>query len=75
MVDDRSVMEQAHDNQLLVGNLHTLTMSCSCLTSSWLVASLPNYLLLGGVLPRLSNKEEAMPIESLIATLDVEEKA
>jgi hypothetical protein len=39
------------------------------------VASLPNYLLLGGVLPRLSNKEEAMTIESLIATLDVEEKA
>jgi hypothetical protein len=47
------------------GNLHTLTVSC--LTSSWLVASLPNYLL--------KHKKEAMTVESLIATLDVEEKA
>jgi hypothetical protein len=55
MVDDRSIMEQAHEIQLLVGgNLHILTMSC--LTSSWLVASLPNYLLLEGVLSRLSNR-------------------
>jgi hypothetical protein len=53
MVDDRFVVEQAHEIQLLVGNLHTLTVYC--LTSSWLVASLLNYLLLEGILPRLSN--------------------
>jgi hypothetical protein len=32
-------------------NLHTLTVSC--LTSLLLVASLPNFLLLRGILPRL----------------------
>jgi hypothetical protein len=53
MVDDRSVVERAHGISFWSGNLLTLTMSC--LTSSWLGASLPNCLLLREILPWLSN--------------------
>jgi hypothetical protein len=50
MVDDSSIMEQAHEIQLLVGNLRTLIVSY--LTGSWLVALLPNFLHLGSISPR-----------------------
>jgi hypothetical protein len=71
MVDDPSVVKQAHGIQFLVGNL--LTLIVSYLTSSWLVASLPNYRR--NFATALKHKKETMTVDSLIATLDVEEKA
>jgi hypothetical protein len=74
MVDDRSVVEQAHEIQLLVGEL------------SHFDCVLPKKFMVGGIIAKLppnwrnfatalKHKNEAMTIESLIATLDVKEKA
>jgi hypothetical protein len=74
MLDDHSVVEQAHEIQLLVGELAHF----DCV--------LPNKFMVGGIIAKLpptwrnfamaiKHKKEAMTVESLIATLDVEEKA
>jgi hypothetical protein len=73
MVDGRSVMKEAHEIQLLVGELAHF----ECV--------LPNKFVVGGIIAKLpptwrnfattlKHKEEAMTVGSLIATLDVEEK-
>jgi hypothetical protein len=53
MVNDCLSWNRLMKSSFWWGNLHSSIVSC--LTSSWLVASLPNYLLLGGILPWLSN--------------------
>jgi hypothetical protein len=74
MIDDRSVVKQAHEIQLLVGELAHF----NCV--------LPDRFVVGGIIAKLppswrsfattlKHKKEAMTVESLIATLDVEEKA
>jgi hypothetical protein len=74
MVDDHSVVEQAHEIQLLVGEL----VHFNCV--------LPDRFVVGGIIAKLppswrsfattlKHKKEVMTVESLIATLDVEEKA
>jgi hypothetical protein len=73
MVDDRSVVEQNHGIQLLVGELAHSNFV------------LPNKFVVGDNIAKLPptwrslttalKHEEAMTIESLIDTLDVEEKA
>jgi hypothetical protein len=74
MVDDRSVVEQAHEIQLLVGEL--AHFNCVLL----------DRFVVGGIIAKLApswrsfattlkHKKEVMTIESLITTLDVEEKA
>jgi hypothetical protein len=74
MVDDRSIMEQAREMQLLVGELAHF----DCI--------LPDRFMVGGIITKLSpswkyfsmslkHKKETMTVESLIASLDVEEKA
>jgi hypothetical protein len=74
MIDDRSVGEQAHEIQLLVGELAHF----NCV--------LPDRFVVGGIIAKLppswksfamtlKHKKEVMNVESLIATLDVEEKA
>jgi hypothetical protein len=73
MVDDRSVLEQAHEIQLLVGELAHF----DCV--------LPNKFVVGDIIAKLpptwrnfamalKHNKEVMTVESLIATLDVEEK-
>jgi hypothetical protein len=73
-VDDHSVVEQSHEIQLLMGELAHF----DCV--------LPNKFVVGGIIAKLpptwrnfamalKHKKEAMTVESLIATLDVEEKA
>jgi hypothetical protein len=74
MVDDRYVVEQAHEIQLLVGELAHF----DCV--------LPDRFVVGGIIAKLppswkyfstslKHKKETMIVESLIASLDVEEKA
>jgi hypothetical protein len=73
MVDDRSIMEQAHEIQLLVGEL----VHFDCV--------LPDRFMVGGIIAKLPQSwkyfstslkhKETMIVESLIASLDVEEKA
>ena len=74
MVDDRPVVEQAHEIQLLVGELAHFDIV------------LPDKFVVGGIISKLppswrnfatslKHKKEAMTVESLISTLDVEEKA
>jgi hypothetical protein len=74
MVDDRSVVEQAHEIQLLVGELADF----DCV--------LPDKFVVGVIIAKLppswrsfatslKHKKEVMTVESLIASLDVEEKA
>jgi hypothetical protein len=74
MVDDRSVVEQAHEIQFLVGELAHF----NCV--------LPDRFVVGGIIAKLppswrsfattlKHKKEVMIVESLIATLNVEEKA
>jgi hypothetical protein len=74
MVDDRSIMEQAHKIQLLVGEFAHF----DCV--------LPDRFVVGGIIAKLppswkyfsmslKHKKETMTVESLIASLDVEEKA
>jgi hypothetical protein len=74
MVDDRSIMEQAHEIQLLVGELAHF----DCV--------LPDRFMVGGIIAKLppswkyfstslKHKKETMTVESLIASLDVKEKA
>jgi hypothetical protein len=74
MVDDRSIVEQAHEIQLLVGEL----VHFDCV--------LPARFVVGGIIAKLppswkyfsmslKHKKETMTGESLIASLDVEEKA
>jgi hypothetical protein len=74
MVDDRSVVEQAHEIHLLVGE------------SAHFNCVLPNWFVVGGIIVKLppswrsfamtlKHKKEVMTVESLIATLDVEEKS
>jgi hypothetical protein len=73
MVDDRSIMEQAHEIQLLVGELAHF----DCV--------LPDRFMVGGIIAKLppswkyfstslKHKKETMTVESLIASLDVKEK-
>jgi hypothetical protein len=74
MVDDRSIVEQAHEIQLLVGeHAH---FNCA----------LPDRFVVGGIIAKLppcwrslatslKHKRDVMTIENLISTLDVEEKA
>jgi hypothetical protein len=70
MVDDHSVMEQAHEIQLLVGELAHFDYVLP--NKFYIIAKLPptwrNFAT------ALKHKE-AMTVESLIAALDVEEKA
>jgi hypothetical protein len=74
MVDDRSIVEEAHEIQLLVGEL--AHFDCA----------LPNKFVVGGIITKLpptwrnfatalKHKKEAMTVESLIGTLDIEKKA
>jgi hypothetical protein len=74
MVDDRSIMEQAHEIQLLVGELAHF----DCV--------LPDRFMVGGIIAKLppswkyfstslKHKKKTMTVESLIASLDVKEKA
>jgi hypothetical protein len=74
MVQDCFVVEQSHEIQLLVGELAHF----DCV--------LPNKFVVDGIIAKLpptwrnfatalKHKKEAMTVESLIATLDVEEKA
>jgi hypothetical protein len=74
MVDDRSIVEQAHVIQLLVGEL--AHFNCA----------LPDRFVVGGIIVKpppswrrfatsLKHKREVMTVENLISTLDVEEKA
>jgi hypothetical protein len=74
MLDDRAIMEQAHEIQLLVGELAHF----DCV--------LPNRFMVGGIITKLhpsckyfstslKHKKETMTVENLIASLDVEGKA
>jgi hypothetical protein len=74
MVDDRSIVEQAHEIQLLPGEL--AHFNCA----------LPDRFVVGGIIAKLppswrsfatslKHKREVMTIENLISTLDDEEKA
>jgi hypothetical protein len=74
MVEDCFVVEQSHEIQLLVGELAHF----DCV--------LPNKFVVDGIIAKLpptwrnfatalKHKKETMTVESLIATLDVEEKA
>jgi hypothetical protein len=74
MVDDHFVVEQAHEIQLLVGEL------------TYFNCVLTDRFVVGGIIAKLppswrsfattlKHKKDAMTVESLIATLDVEEKA
>jgi hypothetical protein len=74
MVDDRSIVEQAQEIQLLVGEL----VHFDCV--------LPDRFVVGGIIAKLppswkyfpmslKHKKETMTVESLITSLDVEEKA
>jgi hypothetical protein len=73
MVDDRSIVEQAHEIQLLVGEL----VYFGCV--------LPDMFMVGNIISKLplswkyfstslKHKKETMTVESLIASLDVKEK-
>jgi hypothetical protein len=74
MVDDRSIMEHAHEIQLLVGELaHFDRVFPKKFMVGGIIAKLPPTWRNFGT--ALKHKNEAMTIESLIATLDVEEKA
>jgi hypothetical protein len=74
MVDDRSIVEQAHEIQLLAGEL--AHFNCA----------LPDMFVVGSIIAKLppswrsfatslKHKGEVMTVENLISTLDVEEKA
>jgi hypothetical protein len=74
MVDDRSIMEQVHEIQLLVEELAHF----DCV--------LPDRFMVGGIIAKLppswkyfsmslKHKKETMTVESLITSLDVEKKA
>jgi hypothetical protein len=74
MVDDRSVVEQAHEIQLLVGEL------------AYFNCVLTDRFVVGGIIAKLppswrsfattlKHKKDVMTVESLIAILDVEENA
>jgi hypothetical protein len=73
MVDDRSIMEQAHEIQLLVRELAHF----DCV--------LPDKFMVGGIIAKLPpywkyfstslKHKETMTVESLIASLDIEENA
>ena len=73
MDDNNSVVTQAHEIQLLVGELAGFGVV------------LPDKFVVGGIIAKLppswrsfattlKHKREVMTVESLIATLDVEEK-
>ncbi|XP_037410134.1 uncharacterized protein LOC119272880 [Triticum dicoccoides] len=74
MVDSRSVVEQSHELQLLVGELGHFG---SVLPDKFVVGGIIAKLPLGwrGFATSLKHRREAMTVEGLIATLDVEEKA
>jgi hypothetical protein len=74
IVDDRSIVEQAHEIQLLVRELAHF----DCV--------LPDRFMVGGIIAKLppswkyfstslKHNKETMTVESMIASLDVEEKA
>jgi hypothetical protein len=73
MVDDRSIVEQAHDIQLPAGELVHFNYA------------LPDRFVVGGIIVKLppswsfatplKHKGEVMTVENRISTLDVEEKA
>jgi hypothetical protein len=74
MVDDRSVIEQTYEIQVLVGELaHSNFVLPNKFVVGGIIAKLPSTWM--SFFTALKHKKEAIIIESLIATLDVEEKA
>jgi hypothetical protein len=73
MVDDRPIVEQAHEIQLLVGELaHFNCVLPDKFMFSGIIAKLPPSWR--SFVTTLKHKKEVMTFESLISTLDVEEK-
>jgi hypothetical protein len=71
MVDDHSVVEQAHEIELLVVELaHFDCVMPNKFVVSGIIAKLPTTWRNFAMAPK--HKKEAMTVESLIATLDVE---
>jgi hypothetical protein len=74
MIDDRSIVEHAHEIQLLVGELaHFDCVLSDRFVVGGMIAKLPpswKYFSTS-----LKHKKETMTVESLIASLDVEKKA